>query len=392
MHRITCSLPVDREPWNRPLIERVRLFQQSKILGKRIALFLYHHADTSTFRYRGYNVMQATLRSERWQCVYFFMDELEWLEQFLPEAALLIFGRLHWVHALEKLSQEAKKASIPVLYDVDDLVFDLDLLPLVTNTLNVSYAAEEDYSFWFAYISRLGFTAAMADGFLTTNDFLGGHLTEKFGKPYQIICNSLNLEQLEISDQCLKRKKKTRSVKPFTIGYFSGTPSHINDFRIVYPELIQLLSDFPDMCLKVVGFMEFPQEMQQLICDKRVKFTPLVDFMELQRLMAQVDVNIVPLVNNIFTNCKSELKYFEAAIVGTPTVATPTFTYANAISDGETGYLCQPGQWYEAIKHLYENPQDGRRMASAARTECLETYCGAQFVEEIECAYDFFAN
>ena len=35
--------------------------------------------------------------------------------------------------------------------------------------------------------------------------------------------------------------------------------------------------------------------------------------------------------NNKFTNCKSELKFFEAAIAETVTVASPTFNYKNAI-------------------------------------------------------------
>jgi len=30
-----------------------------------------------------------------------------------------------------------------------------------------------------------------------------------------------------------------------------------------------------------------------------------------------VEIVIAPLQENVFTNCKSELKYFEAAIVGT---------------------------------------------------------------------------
>ena len=146
------------------------------------------------------------------------------------------------------------------------------------------------------------------------------------------------------------------------------------------------------MVLQVVGFMEFPKTMQPLIQSGRIEFAPLVDFMELQRLIAQVDVNIVPLVQNTFTNCKSELKFFEAAAVETVTVATPTYTYSNAISDGENGSLCRPGQWYDRIVYLYEQPQEREKMASAAREYCLDRYVGAHFLGQIEDACDFFAK
>ena len=73
----------------------------------------------------------------------------------------------------------------------------------------------------------------------------------------------------------------------------------------------------------------------------------------MQREQAKVDINIVPLVNNEFSNCKSELKYFETAIVGTPTCATPSFTYSSAIENGENGYLCEKGEWLRAFEKLY---------------------------------------
>ena len=78
----------------------------------------------------------------------------------------------------------------------------------------------------------------------------------------------------------------------------------------------------------------------------------------MQREQAKVDINIVPLVNNEFSNCKSELKYFETAIVGTPTCATPSFTYSSAIENGENGYLCEKGEWLRAFEKLYKQKND----------------------------------
>lgn len=312
------------------------------------------------------------------------------MEKLLETVQLLILMRIKWNYPLDSLVHEAKKKGVPVLFDVDDLICNTDYLPLVTNTLNVRFGSEADYDAWFALISRYQTMAAKADGFITTNPFLGEKLSEKFGKEYQVIINSLNEEQLRVSEQCRKQKCTQNDSSLFAIGYFSGSPTHANDFRTVYRELLRLLETYPQMVLKIVGFMDFPEEMQPMIQSNRVTFIPLVDFMELQRLIAQVDVNIVPLVRNAFTNCKSELKFFEAAAVDTVTVATPTYTYEQAIKHGRTGFLCEQGQWYETIEKLYQQPELRKSVAKQAETYCLDAYTGEAFRKQVCAAYDFF--
>ena len=107
--------------------------------------------------------------------------------------------------------------------------------------------------------------------------------------------------------------------------------------------LARLLDRDPRLVVRVVGFLEPGDEL--LRHRDRMEVHPLQDFLNLQRLTAEVEVNIVPLQDNLFTNCKSELKYFEAAICGTLTVASPTFVFRNAITDGHTGFLACAHEW-----------------------------------------------
>lgn len=392
MYNLICELPDNREPWLIPVEQRRKMAAEAYREGKRLVLVLYHHADTSTFRYRCYNVQQATQTSDKWQSVYFFINEMDSIKKFLSRSSLLILCRVKWEHVMDDLLQYARSMNIPVLYDIDDMVCNLQYLRLVTNSLDVRFGSENDYDFWFSYFSRLEFMASQTDGFITTNDYLGEKLQARFNKPYRIIKNGLNREQLEISSVCASLKKYQKSKYPYTMGYFSGTPSHINDFKLICPELIQLLLDYPDMNLLVAGFMDFPREMQELIQEKRVRFKPLVDFMELQRLIAEVDVNIVPLVQNTFTNCKSELKFFEASVVDTVTVATPIYTYSSAIRNGETGFLCRVGDWYNCISNLYNNPDVGGEVTERAKEYCLNEYSGSAYLRQIEQTYDYFAH
>ncbi len=390
MYNISVKIPIEREPWKIPFEYRKARVLKSIFEGKKIAIMFYHTADTSTFRYRCYNPMQTLNDSNIWDSVYFFREEIKQIYDLIPKVSMLIFVRIKWEYIVDDLVRRVRNLKIPILFDIDDLVCNIRYIKTVTNTLNVHFGGEVDYDFWFSYISRLEYTASLVDGFITTNNYLGERLEDRFNKPYQIIPNSINQEQLKASERCLSIKNKTKFTSPFTIGYFSGTPSHINDFRTVYSEILSFLHDFPDSILLVVGFMEFPESMQPYIKNKQVQYMPLVDFVELQRLIAQVDVNIVPLVENIFTNCKSELKFFEAAIVETPTIAAPIYTYRSAITDGETGFLCQPGQMYERLKQLYNDRVFAKQMAGKARDYCLREYTGKKVLDSIETAYNYF--
>ena len=120
--------------------------------------------------------------------------------------------------------------------------------------------------------------------------------------------------------------------------------------------------------------MQFDQIGRKLIRAGKIELYPVVDFLELQRLISEVDINLAPLNDNTFTNCKSELKFFEAAIVDTPTIASPTFAFAHSIQNQTTGYLCRPGEWTPQIEAIYHDRQSVTALVECARRHCLEIY------------------
>ena len=107
----------------------------------------------------------------------------------------------------------------------------------------------------------------------------------------------------------------------------------------------------------------------------------------MQKKIAEVDVNIVPLLVNQFTNCKSELKYFEAGIVGTITCASPSFTYQKAISHGVNGYLCNSDEWFDTLMKIYEEGVSPEKMTQISKV-CLEQYSYLNQLDLIENTLD----
>jgi glycosyltransferase involved in cell wall biosynthesis len=83
----------------------------------------------------------------------------------------------------------------------------------------------------------------------------------------------------------------------------------------------------------------------------------------------------VPLQDNVFTNCKSELKWFEAAVVGAVTVASPTYTFRCAIAEEENGWLAPAHAWEETLRRVICGGQAiWRTVAARARANAEERF------------------
>ena len=356
-------------------------------------LYLVEDETSTQFRYRVKNVIEALQKSKKHEAEFIKKSEYS-CEKLEGIGCLVILRQTDKDGELGKIVEEAHSKKIVVLYDIDDLVFsyrDLPLLMWSTNSKNIFY--------WSGYFWGIRRIAKKVDGFLCTNEFLAGKLKRSFGKTVKVIPNSLNKKQLDESEKWVKKLDKLGKAKAvigdkrkFVVGYFSGSPTHVKDFRLIEGELIQFLKTKDDVVLRVVGDMKLSREMQKWVEAGRVELSGKVDYLRLQGLMARVDVNIAPLLDNDFTNCKSELKFFEAAAVETTTIASPTYTFKKAITNGKNGFLARPGEWYERLEYLYDNPKDNRRMALAAKGYAIDNYYGKEFLRRVEEGYDHFAK
>lgn len=348
----------------------------------REVLYLLKNKTDYQYRYRYYNIAQRFRGKDgAWRVTHVWSNIVE---RNADIVGLVVIGRQTAKNdSLIKLIKKIKENDIKVLFDVDDLVFNYGDAGMILETVR-----EKNLLYWLGYIWGIRRIAKRVDGFLCTNDFLGKKLKQSFGKPYKVIPNSLNEEQIMVSEKCLKNKEHDG----FVVGYFSGSPTHARDFALVEPELIRFLENHDDVKIRVVGYMDFSENMEGLIRAGRVEVLKPVDYLKLQKLMAEVDVNIAPLVINDFTNCKSELKFFEAAAVETTTIASPTYTFKKAIKDGENGFLAQPGEWYDKLEYLYKHPEENKKIAKKAREYALRHYYGEEFLKEVEEAYDYFAK
>lgn len=377
------------DPWRATYHER----RSSLVSRDRHVAYIYERPDTSTFRYRVFNMVEALDAAPQLgiSAAWFTREDIRRDMSFVDRADIVVICRTHYDDDVAQLIARARARGTPVVYDVDDLVFNPDYVRLVLHTLDVHLRTDDDWNHWYGDVSRLGTTLRNCDAAIVTNPFLGTQVSDfRPGIPVAVVPNFLNRLQTEVSRTFFSRKRATgwRRDGHVDLGYFSGTPTHNRDLLVASPGLAAVLREHPHVRLRVVGFIDLNVHLEPF--RDRIQLIPLQDHLNLQRVTADVELAIAPLQDNTFTNCKSELKYFEAGVVGVPTMATPTYTFARAITDGETGYLATSLEWQsklsEAVRLLDTNPADYQAMSERVVADSERRYAWNGQARVIEAA------
>jgi len=376
------------DPWALSFPERFRQLTRQR---RRVAYF-YERADNSTFRYRVYNPVQVINAAQgELSAGYFFLADADQFERIADSSDLLIICRARYSLRVNALITLFRSRGKKVIYDVDDLVFDADHAHLVAATIELDLQGDSDpgWDGWFAYIARIGAAARLCDGCIATNTYLAERLSAFTGKPAKVMPNFINREQMRVSDWVFEEKANFGFVGDgrFHIGYFSGSPTHRKDFALASGAIESVMKRHAHVWLTVAGYMTVERFDPSL--RHRIEHLPFTDYVNLQRAIGAVELNVVPLQNNVFTNCKSELKYFEAGVVGTPTVATPTFTYSQCITHGENGLLAMAHEWEEALESVILDTEGYPTLARAGREHARANYAWDRVGESVMASIDW---
>jgi glycosyltransferase involved in cell wall biosynthesis len=150
--------------------------------------------------------------------------------------------------------------------------------------------------------------------------------------------------------------------------------SHNKDFAMITGALMKIMEKYSNVELFLVGPLEIDNNLNRF--KNRVKRLPYVQRVRHFENISQVDINLAPLeIGNPFCEAKSELKFFEAGILGVPTVASATQTFQEVISDGTDGFLASTqDEWIEKLEKLITNQELRKKMGEKARIKSLREY------------------
>ncbi len=278
---------------------------------------------------------------------------------------MVVLYRVPATVAILELIEACHGAGIPVAFDVDDLIFDPDVRDQIPA---LRLLPPDEAELWMQGVARYRTTLEACDAFIGSTDLLVGRAHELTGLPAHAFDNGVGLELARAADAELARPRRPG---PPRIGYLSGTTTHDDDWRFVEPAVIEVLDRRPAVELWLGGHLPLTPSLERFA--DRVVRTPFRHWLELPGVLRDLDVNLAPLEPDaVFNQAKSAIKWLEAALVATPTVASPTDPFRQAITDGVDGRLAETRQeWVAALDGLLADETGRRSLGSRARRHAL---------------------
>jgi len=277
------------------------------------------------------------------------------------------------------LLQNAKELQIPVIYDVDDLVFDESILQHVDAYVRMSSTDKAEYAQGVRSMRR---ALESCDAATASTPFLTSYIQSTVGVQTWRIPFGVNLRQIELA-QILPGY----GGGPKFITYLSGTKTHERDFLEAAEALQAILKKYKDVYLKVVGPLEIPNILNAV--SHKIRRIP---FMRWENLLVEAStayINIAPFdPKSWFCQSKSNLKYIEAGLCAVPTIASPIGSFTQSIESGINGYIAEsPENWEEIFHELIQDRMLRDRIGLAAREQVLASSTPHTIGNELVAAY-----
>lgn len=296
------------------------------------------------------------------------------LLSYVNKFSVFIFHRTLVDPRLEKLIAEIKRQGKTIIFETDDLVYDVQYLK------HMDYYTKMNTLERKLYENGVG-GEILRDDYVkiatTTTSYLADKLKGE-GKHVFVVPNKLSKGDVKDARKALQKKgtfKGTQTEKrKIRIGYFSGTLSHNKDFAVATEALIAVMEKCDTVELFLVGPLDINEQFKKF--GSRVIQLPYVPRDQHFANSASCDIIIAPLEKgNPFCESKSELKFFEAGIVKVPVVVTATQTFTEAITDGIDGLVAEnTQQWKEKLLQLIESPSLREKMGEEAHKTAVNTY------------------
>jgi len=254
--------------------------------------------------------------------------------------------------AYHQIVDRARTAGKPVIFDLDDWLFEL---PQDHPDHATRYYAEAFFPMLQAIVE--------ADAITASTPLLCDYL-RPFNPNVYLLPNFL--------DDAIWTFRPVKPAHsggaPVVISYMGGD-SHLSDVQSVAVALLnvakrygervrfQFLGTRPPDDLLALPNLHWEEAKTFVYADFAANFIKL-----------DCDIFIAPLRDNRFNRCKSAIKFLEYSALGVPGVYSRLETYSGVVVHGENGYLAEAVvEWEEYLSRLIENPAERAAMGRQAQ-------------------------
>jgi glycosyltransferase involved in cell wall biosynthesis len=268
----------------------------------------------------------------------------------------VVLNRVSWTDAVSALFERARALGKIVIFDTDDLVFEP---AMHAHFAFLDHWTDRERRAWTERLGEFRMTLRACGRASVSTAPLCEH-ARRHCDHVEVVFNAVSEQMVALADAALEQHGDNTAPFPgreVSIAYLSGSRTHERDFSEAGEALVWALDTYPQVRCLLVGKLDLDARFDRF--ESRIARIPVQPWQALPELLSRVDVNLAPLErDNPFTECKSSVKYLEAALVAVPTIASARPDFVRVIDHRRNGLLADsPEEWREALRQLIESPE-----------------------------------
>ena len=275
-----------------------------------------------------------------------------------------------------KVVRLANDLGLPTIYEIDDFLLDPDHFPEPYESYDQSVSAEE-YNGLQLTTAYNGGVARLCEYGLASTPPLAGEMA-RFVRSGHVFThrNALSVPHMKaISASRAGPPRETEAGDTIRIFYGSGTKAHKDFLQAVFFDAVaEVLQQRPNVEFHTIGHVEAPA-LTSRFPDRVVQGEPIWNVADYWKKLSTADINVGVLKKSLLTDCKSEIKWLEAAMLGIPSIVSGTSTMTDIVKEGENGMIANSrDDWVEKLLKLVDDAALRKHIGETAREQVLEDY------------------
>jgi glycosyltransferase involved in cell wall biosynthesis len=328
------SLPAHQEKTRTHGADMVRIIQPMKYLGKE-----------KGFKTTIYDMEEQT-------------TDVKYLLDVARNNDIIYFNYMSDPWGFAHMGAFARKFGTKLIMDIDDDIWD-------THTDN---PAHPQWAKGGEKIRNFTLICNEVDYITCTNDYLKHVImnhTNKTADKIKVIPNYIDLS-------LYKHRSPFKNDGEIVLTYF-GSSTHWLDLSETefVRGMERIMKEYPNAKFRTIGAWKqdfrkkWGARYENLFGHQDV-YHWIADKDKFPMYMDETDIMVVPLVSDIYNQCKSQIKWLEASSAKKPGVWKRIRQYEEVV-DGTNGILASKDtEWYRAIKYLITNPDKRKAMGEKA--------------------------
>lgn len=212
---------------------------------------------------------------------------------------------------------------------------------------------------WLKSYGKVGAICRLAHHVMVGNDFLAGY-AKRFTTKVTVVPTVVDTKKKYII-------QKNNFSDGVAVGW-TGSHSTIRYLLLLKETLIELDKEAD------IAFVIIADKKPEALPLSNLHFIAWNEEREIRDLL-QIDIGLMPLIDNDWTRGKCGFKAIQYMALGIPALVSPVGVNEAIVDHGVNGFVCAtPEEWKQKIRLLKSNKELRRQMGAAARAKIEQRY------------------